>query len=78
MTSYVPALCLACQRLFFAGGRSSCLAFPDGIPDVILIGGADHRTPIEGDGGITFVQKDSAEAHEAFSDWRQTFLPDNS
>lgn len=35
-------------------GQEVCLAFPDGIPNVVLHGITDHRRPIDGDGGVHF------------------------
>jgi len=32
----------------------TCDAYPDGIPDAILFGDSDHKTPYPGDHGITF------------------------
>jgi|TARA_Y100000296_G_scaffold14363_1_gene16802 hypothetical protein len=29
-----------------------CLAFPDGIPEPIMLGEFDHRKPYDGDNGI--------------------------
>lgn len=34
--------------------RATCDAFPDGIPDAILRGRHQHRTPVAGDHGIQF------------------------
>lgn len=34
------------------GVRTSCAAFPGGIPDPILDNTVDHRQPIEGDEGM--------------------------
>jgi hypothetical protein len=73
MTTFMPAMCLACQRLVFKDGESTCAAFPKGIPSAILLFGADHRVAFEGDGGIRFLQKQGPEALQAFEDWRSTF-----
>jgi hypothetical protein len=32
----------------------TCDAFPDGIPDIVIKGGHEHRTPLPGDHGIRF------------------------
>lgn len=54
----VAPLCSLCSRLRIEGGYdgppATCAAFPQGIPDKIMIEGADHRHAIEGDNGIRF------------------------
>jgi len=35
----------------------ACKAYPDGIPDEILINDVDHRNPYTGDNGITFEER---------------------
>lgn len=70
MTAELPALCQACARW---SGRTSCEAFPDGIPGRILRLGADHTSPVDGDHGLQFVQADGPDARQAFEDWRSTF-----
>jgi hypothetical protein len=47
MTTSSPALCLACQRKIDPG--NTCTSFPEGIPDDILLGGADHRVSRHGE-----------------------------
>ena len=37
-------------------GTLTCKAFPEGIPQGVLMNVIDHRKPIEGDGGIVFEQ----------------------
>jgi hypothetical protein len=37
-------------------GRFSCLAFPDGIPDVIKFNEFDHKNPYPYDNGIRFEE----------------------
>ncbi len=56
-----PNLCVSCVHLDRASYNSGddtpvCEAFPNGIPDDILVQGADHRTPRRGDGGVTYEQ----------------------
>lgn len=45
MTVGVGSICFACEH--FRG--STCTAFPQGIPQAILFGGADHREPVGGE-----------------------------
>lgn len=40
-------------------GALTCKAFPDGIPEAVLIGKVLHLTPIEGDNGIQFEEIDT-------------------
>jgi hypothetical protein len=53
--------CFACIHLQPA---MCCAAFPDGIPDAILLNRADHRQPFPGDHGIR-LEVDPAEKGEA-------------
>jgi hypothetical protein len=48
---------MACDRWSPAGPhkvRSTCAAFPDGIPDEIALGDFDHRKRYPGDHGVLF------------------------
>lgn len=45
--------CFRCRH-FIDDRRFTCGAFPDGIPDPILVGEHDHREPYKGDHGIRF------------------------
>lgn len=64
--STVP-LCAFCARLDNSSEDGyRCTAFPDGIPDAIIHGAADHRKPYDGDGGLRFLQE--ADAPEAPAD----------
>lgn len=44
-----------CWRCVHYLGSCDCEAYPDGIPEPILSGDADHRLPYRGDQGILFV-----------------------
>ena len=49
--------CRMCKHLFPVkiGDKSAkCKAFKKGVPFAIISGEVDHRTPYEGDHGITF------------------------
>lgn len=51
----ISELCLSCKHLEETGYPVACKAFPEGIPEEILEGWADHRKPHKGDGGIQFT-----------------------
>ena len=68
MTTVMPSLCLACRRL---KDGNVCAAFPEGIPNNIILYGADHRQPIRGDNGILFEMSARPTAPKAFNDWRE-------
>jgi len=62
MISGPRPMCLYCVHLDHVRlDVNACKAFPDGIPDGILMGFDDHRTPITGDGGIQFEQDPAQE-----------------
>jgi hypothetical protein len=55
-------ICASCVRYspglgedLFDSRPASCAAFPDGIPDDVLLGGVDHREPVEGDRGVRYM-----------------------
>ncbi len=57
------ATCLCCEHFT---GRGTCLAFPDGIPEVILEGRHDHRVkPFPGDQGHLWTSTLRAVKEEA-------------
>lgn len=43
-----------CRQCIHYHGNLTCKAFPEGIPDVVIMDGNDHTKPIEGDHGILF------------------------
>jgi len=55
MTIYPPPICLMCKHNREAPqGGMVCDAFPDGIPEPILVGDFDHTEPYPGDHDIQF------------------------
>lgn len=72
MTVAAPPICDACSRLAPLPDRPGlgCEAFPDGIPDEVLVDGFDHRLPFPGDGGVRFELAKGAE--ERLSAYEQT------
>ena len=42
-------------------GDLKCLAFPEGIPEEILLGKVGHKEPYDGDHGIQFELVDGGE-----------------
>jgi len=50
------AECHKCKHINDDG--ESCKAFPNGIPEEIIIGDTLHRVPVEGDNGITFEPRE--------------------
>lgn len=55
----VIPLCLRCRH--FGGmndaGQLVCMAFPAGIPKEFLTGAREHRSPVDGDGGVVFAEE---------------------
>jgi hypothetical protein len=70
MTSVLPVQCRACAHL---RDGNTCDAYPQQIPDAIVLFGRDHREPYPGDGGVRFEQAQGADAAEAFEQWQTTF-----
>ena len=56
-----PPMCLACAR---ANDSGSCEAYPDGIPEGIILNEVDHRVAQPGDHGLQFVLKDGEQERE--------------
>jgi hypothetical protein len=48
-------LCLLCTHFM---GEWICAAFPAGIPEPILTGEHDHRTPYPGDHGVVYARRE--------------------
>lgn len=63
MTTRMLSLCQACTRL----DGDSCEAFPEGVPERILVFGEDHRKPTPGDHGLVF-ELDKSKT-ETLKDW---------
>lgn len=51
-------MCNFCSR--FDPENWNCAAFPDGIPNALDLGGADHRLPLPGDKGILYRPENAA------------------
>lgn len=49
----VDLMCDFCENLF-KSDWNKCLAFPEGIPEIILSGQFDHNNHFPGDNGILF------------------------
>jgi hypothetical protein len=54
LTSVVAPVCVDCKHFRPSDRGLNCRAFPDGIPDVVILGGKPHTEPISGDHGIRF------------------------
>lgn len=51
-------LCLKCVRFHEDSHEGfTCDAFPEGIPDEIVLGGFNHNRPFPGDNGMQFVAR---------------------
>jgi hypothetical protein len=48
----IMSQCVFCAHKHASAG--TCDAYPEGIPDVMLLNQHDHRLPFEGDRGIQF------------------------
>lgn len=47
-------LCIYCKRFQTDAPGVICEAFPNGIPQEIILGNVDHRQPYTGDHGLRF------------------------
>lgn len=72
----IPVQCASCKH--YRGlkpvgewdTQQVCDAFPDGIPEELLVGDVDHRKPYPGDNGIRFepeeeTDKDKTDGNKA-------------
>jgi hypothetical protein len=55
-----PKPCTSCVR--WHRGTLTCEAYPGRIPDAILDGREQHRTPYPGDRGLQYLARDAATA----------------
>jgi len=51
-----PPMCMECARHY---GDLTCEAFPEGIPDPIVMNQHDHREAFKGDKDLLFLQDQS-------------------
>lgn len=51
-------ICIGCTRLHGDLRDPKCDAYPERIPNAILLSKADHRKPYEGDQGLQFAPED--------------------
>lgn len=73
----LPPICIYCRRLVEENEELfACTAYPEGIPEAIVMNQTDHRKPFEGDHGQQFEVKPGSEAkaEDLFS--LLTFAPD--
>lgn len=58
----LPVLCNICiwNEDSNEDGNPACKAFPSGIPDEMLTGEADHRSPFPDDRGVRFEEDPEA------------------
>jgi hypothetical protein len=63
-TSFTMPICYWCKHLNRVRRPAICKAFPEGIPDDILVSTADHRKPYEGDNGFLYEEVSESEFTE--------------
>lgn len=59
-----------CKSCLHNNGDGTCVAFPEGIPDDILLLGDSHLSHVPGDHGVTFALKNNAQSSANFEEWR--------
>jgi hypothetical protein len=51
-------ICMTCKHYHFDNYASmTCDAYPDGIPEKIIMNEVDHRKPYKNDNGLTYQPK---------------------
>lgn len=50
----VEPACSSCKHFILFSDPPRCKAYPIRIPDSILSGDEDHRTPVRGDNGVQY------------------------
>jgi hypothetical protein len=64
---YMRPQCSDCKHRFREKGPYRCAAFPDGVPEAVLVGRHDHREPYPGDHGILFELSPAAKRKQSKS-----------
>jgi hypothetical protein len=54
--------CITCRHYDRDSWQPTCTAFPEGIPDVVLVEGNPHTLPLPGDHGVGWEPKPDAPA----------------
>lgn len=49
--------CATCKHLHTKANKTTCDAYPEGIPDGILLGYFNHTKPFPGDRGVTYERR---------------------
>lgn len=66
MTTPITPICLFCRHFNRDDEEAfSCRAYPQGIPEAIVISESDHRQPYRGDHGMRFEPVDPEGARYA-------------
>lgn len=64
MTTYPAPICLWCVHFIPEAKGMTCTAFPEGIPEAIVLSRVFHTAPYPGDQGIAFQDQEGREAQE--------------